>query len=56
MLIQMVTLETLTVTTALQTAKINAAAATSASLSVTNNSDLEKLTSSYNTLGSLNSY
>ncbi len=46
-------LETLTITTALQTAKINAAAATSASLSVTGNTDLETLTSSYNTLGSL---
>ena len=46
-------LETLTITTALQTAKINAAAATSASLSVTGNSDLETLASSYNTLGSL---
>ena len=46
-------LETLTVTTELQTAKINAAAATSASLSVTGNTDLETLTSSYNTLGSL---
>jgi len=46
-------LETLTITTALQTAKINAAAATSASLSVTGNTDLETLASSYNTLGSL---